>query len=144
MKLNNLHIIENADFKEVIAHYPQIVQDRLTQIRKIVLETAAETEGIDSLEETLKWGEPSYLVKKGSTIRIDWKSRNPDQYAVYFKCTTRLVETFKRLYGDLFKYQNNRAILFNIEDEIPTNELKHCLSLALTYHRVKHLPMLGA
>jgi hypothetical protein len=40
--------------------------------------------------------------------------------------------------------QRNRAIVFNVTDEIPVSELKHCVSLALTYHRIKHLPMLGS
>ena len=37
-----------------------------------------------------------------------------------------------------------RAIVFGETDEFPVDELKHCISLALTYHRVKHLPLLGA
>ena len=56
---------------------------------KIGLGTAKEADKdlLKELEETLKWGEPSYLVKKGSTIRMDWKSKAPNQYAMYFKCT---------------------------------------------------------
>ena len=33
--------------------------------------------------------------------------------------------------------------MFGETDELPVNELKHCISLALTYHRVKRLPLLG-
>ncbi len=40
--------------------------------------------------------------------------------------------------------EGNRAIVFNIKGKIPINELKHCFSLSLTYHKIKHLPMLGA
>ncbi len=47
-------------------------------LRHLVLETASETEGVNKLEETLKWGEPSYLTKNGSTIRMDWKKSKPD------------------------------------------------------------------
>jgi len=35
-----------------------------------------------TFEETLIWGEPSYLAKKGSIIHIDSKVENPDQYAL--------------------------------------------------------------
>ncbi|MCP3684922.1 MAG: DUF1801 domain-containing protein, partial [bacterium] len=110
--------------------------------RQLVIDTASEIKGINVLEETLKWGEPSYLTKSGSTIRMDWKSTIPGQYAIYFNCNTLLVETFKELYIDKFMFEGNRAIVFKINDEIPVGELKHCISLALTYHKIKHLPML--
>ena len=79
-----------------------------------------------------------------STIRIDWKESKPNQYAMYFHCQTKLVDTFKELYKHVFQFEGNRAILFGLDDRIPENELRHCIFLALTYHRVKHLPMLGA
>ncbi len=85
----------------------------------------------------------SYLAKKGSTIRMDWKAKAPNQYAMYFKCTSKLVETFKEVYGDIFKYEKNRAIVFDLEDEVPKEELKECIRLALHYHSLKHLPLLG-
>ena len=112
-------------------------------MRSLIIETAADIEEIEEMEETLKWGEPSYLVKKGSTIRIDWKAKTPDQYAVYFKCTSKLVPTFREVYGDTFRYEKNRAICFGLDDEVPEEELKDCIALALQYHAVKGLPLLG-
>lgn len=96
------------------------------------------------IEETLKWGEPSYLTKNGSTIRIGWKKKNPEQYAMYFHCKTKLVDTFKELYRNNFKFEGNRAIIFGINEKIATEELKHCILMSLNYHNIKHLPMLGA
>lgn len=112
-------------------------------LRKLVLETAIEIEGSPDIEKTLRWGEPSYLTKHGSTIRMDWKEKKPDQYALFFKCTSKLVQTFKMLYMDKLKFETNRAIVLGLEDKIPIKELKHCISLALRYQKVKHLPMLG-
>ena len=112
-------------------------------LRELIIKTANEIEEITDLEETLRWGEPSYLVKKGSTIRIDWKSKTPNQYAMYFKCTSKLVPTFIEVYGDIFRYENNRAILFNISEKIPEKELKECIEMALTYHSIKNKPLLG-
>ena len=66
------------------------------------LETAKEIEEITKLEETLKWGEPCYITKTGSTLRMDWKAKTPTQYALYFKCTSRLVETFKLHFKNTF------------------------------------------
>ena len=135
--------IKNPDVAEVFNNYPKPMRQKLMLLRQLVLDTASETEGVGTLEETLKWREPSYLTKSGSTIRMSWKKSKPDQYAMYFHCKTKLVDTFKELYRDKFNFEGNRAIVFNEDDEIPTSELKHCISLSLTYHRRKHLPMLG-
>ena len=136
-------MIENPAVARVFSGYPQSIRWKMMRVRQLVLDTASETEGVNALEETLKWGEPSYLTTGGSTLRIDWKAKAPDQYAMYFNCNTSLV-TFKGLYGDLFTFEGNRAIVFAENDELPVDELKHCVSLALTYHRVKRLPLLGA
>ena len=53
------------------------------------------------------------------------------------------VFSTKERYKDKFNFDGNRAIVFNIKDKISVNELKHCISLSLTYHNIKHLPMLG-
>lgn len=123
--------------------YPKELKTKLNYLRDLIIETASEIEGIQEMEETLKWGEPSYLVKKGSTVRIDWKPQNPNQYAMYFKCTSKLVPTFKEVFGDKFKYEKTRAILFDLNDTVPKNELKECIELALKYHSVKNEPLLG-
>ncbi len=113
-------------------------------LRKLIFETAASLPHVGELEETLKWGEPSYLTpltKSGSTIRIDWKKKNPNQYAMYFKCTANLVPTFKERYFNKLKFEGNRSITFNINEEIPVKELKQCIALALTYHLNKKLKL---
>lgn len=138
-----MNTIENKEVRKVFDNYPKEIRKKLMLLRKLVIDTASETEGVTSLEETLKWGEPSYLTKGGSTIRMDWKKSKPEQYAMYFNCKTKLVDTFKERYKDEFKYEGNRAIVFHINDAIPVSELKHCILLALTYHSIKNLPMLG-
>jgi hypothetical protein len=136
--------IKNSEVAEVFKNYPKTMRNNLMFLRQLIVDTASETEGVSQLEETLKWGEPSYLTKSGSTIRMDWKKSKPDQYALYFHCKTKLVDTFKELHGKKFKFEGNRAIIFHSNEKIPIEELKHCFSLALTYHKRKHLPMLGA
>jgi Domain of unknown function (DU1801) len=117
--------------------YPRDLQVRLLSLRRLILETAATTEGVGELEETLKWGQPSYLTsasKSGSTIRIDQVKSGPGYYAIFFHCQTDLVATFRELYPRQFRYRGNRSILFERDDEIPERALRHCISLALTYH----------
>lgn len=69
-----MNLIKNLTVIKTFDHYPNSIRQKLMQLRKLILETASETEGVNKLEETLKWGEPSYLTKSGSTIRIDWKN----------------------------------------------------------------------
>jgi len=142
--MSKLSINSNPAVEVKFDTYPKTVKKKIERLRKLILQTAKEIEDINDIEETLKWGEPSYLVKKGSTIRIDWKKKNPNRYAMYFKCTSKLVPTFKEVYPDVFTYETTRAISFDMKDKVPVKELKHCISMALTYHKVKHLPLLGA
>lgn len=140
--MSELKLTIDPRVAEIFDNYPEGFPEKLRQLRQLIIE-AAEEIGIPALEETLKWGQPSYLAKKGSTVRLGWKKSN-NYYAIYFKCTSKLVPTFRELYGDLFKYEKNRAIEFTLIDEVPTEALKHCIAMALQYHKVKHLPLLGA
>lgn len=133
----------NPKIKEKFANYPDSVRPKLQFLRELVIETAEETEDIDELVETLKWGEPSFETNIGSNLRMDWKEKNPSQYAMYFKCTSRLVNTFKIVYGHKFQYEGSRAIVFELHQKIPVRELKKCVKASLTYHKVKHLKTLG-
>lgn len=135
--------IENSQVSAIFDRYPQDIQEKLLHLRSLIFEAADEIENLGSIEETTKWGEPSYISKHGSTIRVDWKDKEPDQYSMYFHCKTKLVDTFKEIYGDVFRFEGNRAIVFLVNDVVPAEELKHCIALSLNYHRIKHLPLLG-
>jgi Domain of unknown function (DU1801) len=121
----------------MFAGYREPIKTKLLALRRLILNTARTTVGVGRIEETLKWGQPSYLTPdtgSGSTIRIDQVKSADDQYAVYFHCQTDLVATFRELYPDEFRYGGNRCMLFNAADAIPERPLRHCLALALTYH----------
>lgn len=139
----NLNIITDPQVDSIFATYPDFVRDKMQFLRTLVRETAEEAEGVLKLEETLKWGEPSFVTKHGSTIRMDWKEKTPHQYAMYFQCTSRLVETFQLIFGEKFKYEGKRALIFPLDEKIPEMELKQCIQAALTYHKVKQFITLG-
>jgi hypothetical protein len=124
----------------VFAAYPKPLKAKLLAVRRLIFDTAAATKGVGALEETLKWGQPSYLTsqtKSGSTIRIDRVKSSADQYALYFHCQTDLVATFRELYPKELSYAGNRAVIFDANDAIPETALRHCVGLALTYHLAK-------
>ncbi len=66
------------------------------------------------------------------------------EYKLLFHCGTKLVDTFTELYPNAFTFEGNRSIVFHKTADLPIAPLKHCISMALTYHRRKKLPMLGA
>ncbi len=120
----------------VIASYPKAARALLLEVRKLVRDCAAELE-VGPLTETLKWGEPAYLTeatRAGTTVRIAWSAKAPDNLSVLFHCQTTLVDTFRTRFPEL-RYDGNRAIVLDLEQPPPTEALRWCLSAALTYHR---------
>jgi hypothetical protein len=132
--------LTNPAVDAVFSAYPNPLKAKLLALRRLIFDTAKTTSGVGALEETLKWGQPSYLTpetKSGSTIRIDQVKSSANQYAVYFHCQTDLVETFRQLYPTELSYEGNRSIILNADEAIPEQALRHCVALALTYHLSK-------
>ena len=116
---------------------PSKLKLNLLALRNFIFEVAAETSGVGQIEETLKWGQPSYLTpetKSGSTIRIGPVRGCDTRFALYVHCQTDLIATFKDYYGDTFVYEGKRAVVFDVNEEFPEPALRHCISMALTYH----------
>jgi hypothetical protein len=132
----------NNDIQVKFASYPKHVRPHLLVLRGLILELAEHLK-LGRVEETLKWGEPSYLVDSGSPVRIDWKAKNPNHYFLFFHCQTKLVDTFRLIYSDNLVFQGNRAIVLDLNGQLPESSIKHCIELALTYKKRKHLPLLG-
>jgi Domain of unknown function (DU1801) len=133
--------LQNPAVQAVFDSYPPALRKKLLALRQLILDTAASTEGVGALDETLKWGEPAYVTlnKKGSTVRIDRK-KGEDRYAIYFNCNTTLVDTFRSMFPHSFSFEGNRALVFDAKAALPTEELAFCIGMALTYHLKKHAP----
>lgn len=128
----------NAAVQRTYGSYPAPVREPLLVLRELIFATAAATEGVGMIEETLKWGEPAYLTthsKSGSTIRLAWKKTAPAQYAIYFNCNTTLVDTFRSIFPHDFVYEGSRALVFEQSATLPADAVAFCIASALTYHR---------
>ena len=133
-----------VEMPDVFAAYPPRQRKMLLAVRHLILQVAAKMPEVGEIEETLRWQQPSFLTShsgSGSTIRIDAVRGSNESYAIYFNCNTTLVDDFKQLYPKHFKFEGNRALIFNVADKLPMNELRHCISLALTYHLRKESKM---
>ncbi len=116
--------------------YPSVVRRQLLALREVVFRTAASIPEVGVIEETLKWGEPAYVTKNGtgSTVRMDWKAKSPDQYGMYFHCQTNLVESFRSMFPNDFVFEGNRALIFKVGERIPIDAVSVCIAASLTYH----------
>ena len=129
--------IVDSTVREVFDAYATLLRKRIMYLRDLIFEVAAQTDGVGEIVETLKWGQPSYLTvkpKSGATIRI---GAHGDGYAMFVHCSTTLVDTYRELYGRELKCEGKRAVVFSMQDEVPVDIMRHCIALALTYHRRK-------
>lgn len=129
------HRFSDPKVKAVFAAYPQALRVRLLGLRELVF-AAAEEAGVGPVDESLKWGQPAYRPKApntGTTVRID--ATKAGGYALYIHCQTTLATEFRDLYPGLFRYEGDRALVFEACEAPPKAEMKHCVALALSYHQ---------
>lgn len=129
-------LFANPTVKAKFDSYPPVPRKQLLTLRELVFRTAEATNGVGEIEESLKWGEPAYTTKNkaGSTVRMDWKSKAPNQYAMYFHCQTNLIETFRTMFPNDFKFEGNRALIFEVSERVPEDVLAICIAASLRYH----------
>ncbi|MEP3246639.1 MAG: DUF1801 domain-containing protein [Sneathiella sp.] len=129
------HPIEDLAIAALYKSYPEPVRAKLLQLRHMIYTLAADDERIGTVEETLKWGVPSYQTKapkSGTPIRLQWLEAKA-QYGIFVHCQTTLIESFKPSSTDL-KFDKNRGILFQQNEEFPEGNIQAFLRRALTYH----------
>jgi len=131
--------IDSLDVAAVYQSYPEEVRKKLLLIRQIIFDLSTENQNIGTIEETLKWGVPSYLTKhpkSGTTIRLQWLPA-PCQYGIFVHCQTSLIADFRERHQSQLKFDKNRGILFGIKENVPIPIVKEFVNKALTYHSTK-------
>lgn len=116
---------------------PKGPRQRLSELRALILAAARP---IGPLDETLKWGQPAYLLttpKIGTTLRLWWSPKTPDTCGVYVPCSTDLVDQWRDRFAAEFDFSDNRAALVAVEGDYSSDAMAQMMSMALTYHRDK-------
>lgn len=124
-----------ADVQAVFNSFAPQEQKALLNIRTILFDMAAETSGVGAIEETLKWGQPSYLTtkpKSGTTIRLGVPEKGC--VAMYVHCSTTVIESFRDVYADIYRTEGKRAVYFDLQEPLPEDAVKTLIHMALTYH----------
>ncbi|GAB3488916.1 hypothetical protein [Marinomonas epiphytica] len=124
------------DVEQKLNGYPESIRQIMLSIRKLIF-GVAENCRLGEVEESLKWGQLSYKVSKGTAIRMDWNETTKDKLHFYVHCQTSLIGAFRAMYPEQFDYQGNRELMMTIEGDMPLNCLAHCIELAFTYDRKK-------
>ena len=119
-------------------NFPTRMGTALLAVRGLIFNEAARQQDIGPLEETLKWGQPSYATqvsKSGTPMRLGLIKSPHRISALFFHCQTSLVADFRELFPNILKFSGNRAIVIDPDRPLPEAELRHCIALALIYHR---------
>ncbi|MEQ9116006.1 MAG: DUF1801 domain-containing protein [Rickettsiales bacterium] len=126
----------NYSFDKLVSNYPAEAKHKLSQIRNLIFEVANSDANITEITECLKWGEPSFVPSKtvGTTIRIDWKAKNPNYVSVFFNCKTKMIARLRTLYEGKLNFIGNREIRLAVDQDLPVDILKHAFHMALTYN----------
>lgn len=130
---------QSADVADKFASYPEPLRERMLALRQLILDTAAKTNGVGRIAETLKWGQPSYLTPEtgsGTTVRID--AHRSGGVAIFVHCQTSLIASFRAHYPEL-NYEGDRAIVLG-DTALDAPAIAHCVAMALTYHARKTSP----
>ncbi len=122
-----------APVAAAIADYPDAQRDTFMALRALVYEIAQRTEGVSPVEETLKWGQPAFVTRSGTTVRLAAARGDDGAVGVYTSCQTPLVADFATEHGDRFLYDAGRGIHVVAGRPIPALELADFLESALTY-----------
>ena len=119
--------------------YPKPIKARLLALRRLIASTAARPpKGVGALQETLKWGQPSY-PDGGDRER----QHDPDRPGeIRPPTSTRSISIARPIWSRLFASSTRRNSLWrqprdscsNATDDVAGAALRHCVALALTYH----------
>jgi hypothetical protein len=121
-----------------MAGFPDSTYEAARALVDLINETAAGLPEVGAIEDSLKWGEPSFTPRRknvGSSVRI--AARNDGKIAMNFICHTGLVERFREIYTGRLEFEGNRTIVVDPARPVQRTELGHCLAMALTYHLQK-------
>lgn len=125
-----------------IASWSDPAQQALWACRTLFHEIADEN-NLGTLDETLKWGQPSWRPSRprtGSTLRISWSEGAPDELALFVDCKTDLAERMRETYPDLPRNDGSRALAISLRKPLPEQALAHLAEMTFSYHLKRSAP----
>lgn len=85
-----------------------------------------------AVEEALRWGQPAYLTKKGTTIRLGvTKAGHP---SVFTHCQSSVMSDVQAVAAEGVIWDGNRGVSWPVDAPFPEPILQLLINRALTYH----------
>ena len=122
-----------------INHWPDAAKARLWECRALFHQIADQAD-VGRLDETLKWGQPSWRPVKtrtGSTLRAGWHIDHPDVLSLFVDCKTDLAVRMRDNYPQLPMNDGRRQIGLRLDAPLPRQAILHLAEMTFTYHRAK-------
>ncbi len=125
------HASENPNRRviEVFESAPEPERTGLLRLRDRIFELA-EHDGL-AVEETLKWGQPSYRAPEGSPLRLGRPKTGG--FAIYAHCATTLIADYAALVPGA-RIEGNRAVHFKDVEELEEQPIDLLIRAAFAYH----------
>lgn len=117
----------------VLAAFPPGPRVGLWRLRDLILDVAAETNAAGTVTEALRWGQPAYLCRQGTTLRLGVPKSGG--FALYVHCRTSLIAEFTSAFPGMDRTEGSRALLFERPDQVDAGRHGWLIARALTYHR---------
>ncbi len=113
------------EVKAAFDKLPEGPRADLLAVRKMILSAGVE------VEEALRWGQPAYLAKKGTTIRLGLtKAGLP---SVFTHCQSSVMGDVQAVVGGGLNWDGNRGLSWS-QGDLPDEVLRLIIQRALSYH----------
>jgi hypothetical protein len=103
----------------------------LLKLRDLILETAETLPDIGPVGEALRWGQPSYISRKGTPLRLGVPKSA--RFGLFVHCQSRVIPNYIERYPAWDRIDGTRAVLFDRPDQIEPLRHGWLIRHALTY-----------
>lgn len=114
----------------------------LMALRSLIFETAASLPEVDSVEEALRWGQPSYISRKGTPLRLGVPKSA--RFGLFVHCQSRVIPNYLERYPAWDRVEGTRAVLFDRPDQIEPFRhgwlIRHALTYKVKVAKTGHAP----
>lgn len=124
---------------DLVADWPAPAANALWQCRAMFHDSARRCD-VGTLDEALKWGQPSWRPRRnrtGSTLRMGWNPAQPSHISLFVDCKTDLAARLQELYPQLTGNDGRRQIILDLDHPLPEQAIAHLADMTFTYHKAR-------